>query len=55
MEDCPSFCVLEDSFQSIASTGGVVDTEIGSLLFRPYEMNETNACVPAASVLVAYL
>ena len=55
MDDVPSFRVLEDSFQSVAGTRRVVDAEIGGLLFRLYEMNETNACVPAASILVAYL
>lgn len=55
MENGPSFRVLKDSLQSIAGTGRVIDTEIGGLLFRPYEMNETDPCVPAASILVAYL
>lgn len=55
MEDVSSFRVLKDSLQSVASTRRVIDAEIGSLLFRSYKMNETNACVPAASILVAYL
>ena len=55
MEDGPSLCMLKYSFQSVAGTRRVIDAEISSLLFRPYEMNETNARVPAASILVAYL
>ena len=55
MEDGPSLCMLKYSFQSVAGTRRVIDAEISSLLFRPYEMSETNACFPAASILVAYL